>query len=176
MKMKIGVVLSVACLAIALLCGCANNVELVKTQTEILPAFSAVLPSAIAGKIMARGGKACIDYLNKNKMNTIVNVKNEDGFNIIGWAFDNKTNTAPETIFIELAPVKGGDKYYVAAKRSEREDVAKYFNKPALKKVGFILKADIKSVPSGEYKINIIQIATGNPILPPTGYKINKTN
>jgi hypothetical protein len=176
MKIKIGVVIVVACLAIALFCGCEKKDELAKTQTEILPAFSAVLPSALAGKIMDTGGEVCIDYLNKNKMNTIVNVKNEDGFDMNGWAFDNKTNTAPETIFIELAPVKGGDKYYVAAKRSEREDVAKSFNKPALKKAGFILKADIKSVSSGEYEINIIQIATGNPILTLTGNKINKTN
>lgn len=176
MKMKIGVVLSIVCLAITLFSGCGKKEEPVKTQTETLPAFSSVLPSALAGKTMATGGKACVDGLNKSKMDTIINIKNEDGFDINGWAYDNKTNTPPETMFIELAPVKGGDKYYVAAKRSEREDLAVTFNKPALKNAAFIQKADIKSVPSGEYEINIVQIADGNPIMTPTGTKINKTN
>ena len=176
MKMKIRVVIALACLAITLFCGCGKKEEPAKTQTETLPAFSAVLPSAIAEKIMVTGGKAYIDGLNKSKMDTIVNIKNEDGFNINGWAFDDKTNTPPETIFIELAPVKDGDKYYIEAKRLEREDVAKYFNKPALKRAAFIQKADIKSVPSGEYEINIIQIANRNAIKTSTGNKINKTN
>jgi len=176
MRMKIGVVIAVACLSIALFCGCEKKDEPVKTQTESLPAFSNVLPSALVGKTMDTGGKVFIDGLNKNKIETIVNIKNEDGFDINGWAFDDKTNTTPETIFIELAPVKDGDKYYIEAKRLEREDVAKYFNKPEIKKAGFIIKADIKSVPSGEYEINIIQVANGTPSRAATGGKINKMN
>lgn len=176
MKMKIRVVIALACLAITLFCGCGKKEEPAKTQTETLPAFSAVLPSAIAEKIMVTGGKAYIDGLNKSKMDTIVNIKNEDGFNINGWAFDDKTNTPPETIFIELAPVKDGDNYYVAAKRSKREDLAVTFDNPALKNAAFMLKADIKMVPSGEYEINIIQIANGNPFRAATGGKITKTN
>ena len=158
------------------LCGSDKEDEPIKTQTESLPVFSAVLPSALTGKSMDTGGKVNIDGLNKNKMDTIVNVKNEDGFDINGWAFDDKTNTPPETIFIELAPVKDGDNYYVAAKRSKREDLAVTFDNPALKNAAFMLKADIKMVPSGEYEINIIQIANGNPFRAATGGKITKTN
>ncbi len=176
MRIKIVVVIALACLSIALLCGCEKKDEPVKAQTESLPAFSNVLPSVLAGKTLATGGKVFIDALNKNTMGTVINIKNEDGFDMNGWAFDDKTNTPPETIFIELAPVKGGDNYYVAAERREREDLAITFNKPELKKAAFVLKADIKSVPPGEYEINIIQIANGTPFRAATGGKINKTN
>lgn len=176
MKINIGVLISIACLAIALFFGCGQKDEPANTQTETLPAFSTILPSVLAGKTMDTGGKVNIDGLNKNKMDTIINIKNEDGFDINGWAFDNKTKTVPETIFLELASVKGGKKYYVAAMRGEREDLAKAFNKPELKKAAFAIKVDIRSIPSGEYQINIIQISNGNPILTPTGIKINKTN
>lgn len=176
MRIKIVVVIALACLSIALLCGCEKKDEPVKAQTESLPAFSNVLPSVLAGKTLATGGKAFIDGLNKNKMETIINVKSEDGFDINGWAFDDKTGTASELMFIELVPVKGGDNYYVAAERREREDLAITFNKPELKKAAFVLKAHIKSVPPGEYEINIVQVADGSPIKTPTGNKINKTN
>ena len=174
--MKFRVVIAVVCLAIALLCGCEKKDEPAKTQMGSLPAFSNVLPSVLAGKTLATGGKVFIDALNKNTMGTVINIKNEDGFDMNGWAFDDKTNTPPETIFIELAPIKGGDNYYVAAIRSEREDLAVTFNKPELKKAAFVLKADIKSVPPGEYEINMVQVADGGPIKTPTGNKINKMN
>lgn len=176
MKTKIKIVLAIVCLVIALFGGCGRNDGPMKKQVETLPAFSTTLPSALTGKVSVKGGKAYIDGLNKNKMDAVVTVKNEDGFDINGWVFDDKTGTAPEPLFVELAPVKGGDKYYTEAKRSEREDVAKQFNKPGLKKAGFVIKADIKSVPAGEYQINIIQVVKENPILTTTGGKINKMN
>lgn len=176
MKMKIKIVLAIGCLAITLFGGCGRNDGPMKKEVEILPAFSATLPSVLTGKASAPGGKAYIDGLNKNKMDAIVTVKNEDGFDINGWVFDDKTGTAPELLFVELAPVKGGDKYYTEAKRSDREDVARQFNKPELKKAGFLIKADLKSLPAGEYEINIIQVAKKNSILTATGGKINKVN
>lgn len=186
MKMKIRVVIPVVCLSVALFLGCQKKEEgtpsAPQTQTQTQkqavagPGFSASLPPALAGKTMAPGGKVNVDALNKNNKDAIISVNSEDGFDINGWAFDDKSKSAPESIFIELAPVKGGDKYYETAKRSERGDLAKTFNAPAYKKAGFNLKADIKSVPPGEYSINVIQISDGNPIMAPTGKKINKTN
>lgn len=176
MNMKIKIVLAIGCLAMTLFWGCGRNDGPMRKEVGPLPAFSATLPSVLTGKTSVTGGKACIDVLNKSKIDAIIRVKNEDGFVINGWAFDDKTNTTPETLFIELVPVKHSEKYYMEAKRLEREDVAKYFNKPEIKKAGFIIKADIISLPPGEYEINIIQIANGNAILTPTGNKINKTN
>jgi predicted O-methyltransferase YrrM len=147
-----------------------------KAQTEILSVFTAGLPSILMGKTIAIGGKAYIDGLNKKTTDVILNIKNEDGFDINGWAYDDKTNTASKTIFIELMPVKKGVKYYVEARRSEREDVAKFFNSPGLKNAGFNVKAAAKSVPAGKYRINIIQFGDGVSILTSTGSMINKVN
>jgi len=176
MKARIGVVVSVICLAIALFYGCNKKDENKKTQTEILPVFTAKLPSILTGKTMAIGGKAYIDGLNKQKMDMALSVKNEDGFDINGWAYDDKTNTAPKMIFIELMSVKEGAKYYVEARRSERKDVAKFFNSSGLENAGFNVKADAKSVPAGEYRINIIQFGDRVSILTSTGSMINKVN
>lgn len=176
--MKVRVIVCAVCLAMMLSIGCSSKEGSAPnvSQTKTMAAFSALLPPDLAGKTMVPRGKVFVDSLNKQKMDSTVDVNNEGGFDINGWAFDNKTNTVPDKLFIELAPVKGGDKYYAAAKRNEREDLAKAFNNPAIKKAAYSLKADIKSIPPGEYNINIVQVADGNAIISATGNRINKTN
>ena len=190
MNMRTKVAIPVICLAIALSFGCHKKEESApsapqleaqpQAQTQQQPQagsdFSASLPPALAGKSIVPGGKANLDALNKNSKDEIIKVKSEDGFNVNGWAFDDNSKSAPEMVFVELAPVKGGEKYHAAATRSDRRYLAKTFNEPAYKKSGFNLKADIKSIPPGDYQINIIQIVDGNPILAPTFRKMIKTN
>lgn len=191
MLIKNKVALSAACLAIALSIGCkkeesATSAPQPQPQAQAQPesqaqppagsTYSASLPPALAGKTIAPGGKAWLDSVNKNSIDKIVNVKSEDGFELSGWAFNDGTKSVPSAIFIELAPVKGEGKYYATAKRTDRHDVAKIFKEPSYKKCGFMSKADIKSVPAGEYQINIIQVVDGNPILVSTKKKVNKTN
>lgn len=179
------VIIPVACLAIALSFGCEKKVEApsapqpqapAQAQPQAASGFSASLPPALAGKTITPGGKANLDALNQNSADETIVVKSEDGFNINGWAFDEKTKSAPEMVFIELAPVKGADKYYAQAARSDRGDLAKSFKVPAYANAGYNLKADISSVPAGEYNINIVQVVEGNPLLASTNKKINKTN
>ena len=181
MKIKVSVVIPAVCLAAVLFVGCGKkeentlSVRQTRTQVVTLPAFHASPPAALAGKTVVPGGRVYVDGLNNSKLAT-VKVKSEDGFDINGWAFDNKAKSAPEILFIELSPIKGGQRFYAAAERGEREDLAKAFNKPELKKAAYMLKADIKNVSAGEYLINIIQMADGNPIQASTGIKINKMN
>lgn len=184
MNMKNRVAIPVACMAIALSYGCQQKEESapsapqpqIQVQAQTGSAFSALLPPALAGKAIAPGGKANLDALNKNNADAIINVRSEDGFDINGWAFDEKTKSAPEMVFIELSPVNGGEKYYAAASRRDRDDLAKTFNVPAYKKAAYILNADIKSVPPGEYQISVIQIIDENPVVASTNKKMNKTN
>ena len=180
MKMKIRVVVPVACLAIALFCGCQKKEEsapsVKQAQTENSQVFSASLPPALTGKTIGSGGKSNIEIINNNRIDQVADVKSEDGFELSGWALDDRTKSAPEIVFIELAPVKGGARYYATAGRSDRDDVVKAFNEQEYKKAGYVVKADIKSVPPGEYEINIIQVVDGNPILTLSGKKINKKN
>lgn len=195
MKMKS---VPVVCLAIALACGCEKKAEKVEVapqppaqgQVQAQPeqqapaqplpkgvsGFTTSLPPALAGKAVVPGGKVNLDAVNKSQPSAIITLKSEDGFNINGWAIDQKTKSAPPLVFVELAQANGGEKYYAAATRSDRGDLVKTFNAPGYKKSGYNLKGDITSLPSGEYLINIVQIADGNPILTPTGKKINKIN
>lgn len=115
-----------------------------------------------------------MDVVNKNSKDATVIVKDENVLDINGWAFDDKTRSVPGTVFIELAPVKGGEKYYAAANRGERPDLVNTFSEPAYKKAGYSLEADIKSVLPGQYNINIIQIGDGYAIKASTGKRIDK--
>jgi hypothetical protein len=181
MTMKIGFVALVACSAIALLWGCQKKEETApvtqqQTQTVSGAVFSTSLPSALAGKVIAPGGRVHVDAVNKNTKDTTIIVTNKDEFDINGWAFDEIAKFAPKMVFIELAPVNGGDKYYAQASRAERDDLAKAFNNPEFKRAAYILQADITTVRPGVYEINIIQSSGEYPIKAPAGKAINKTN
>lgn len=191
MNIKSKVTITVACLVIALSMGCEKKAEQAPSapqpqaqtqpapaaaQPQAAPAFSASQPPALVGKTPAPGGKVNLDALNKNSADATITVKSEDGFDINGWAFDDKSKTAPELVFIELASVKGGEKYYAAANRSDRGDLATTFKVPAYKNAGYNLKADVTAVPAGEYQINIVQVVNGSPILADTTKKMIKAN
>ncbi len=178
MNMNIRVVIPVACLAITLLCGCSMT-KSAQTPTETGQFFSVSLPPALAGKTIKRGGISNTDTLNQKQVYAI-DVKNDDVLEVSGWAFDDSTRSVSEMVFIELVRVESDGrnyaKYYAAASRVERADVAAGFKEPAYMKAGYNLKAGIKSVPPGEYEINVIQVVDGNPLLAPTGKRMNKTN
>lgn len=162
------------CLAIALLCGFSPNDKSVpvaqQTQTETVQTFSVSLPSAFAGKTITLGGSCTIDSLNGKQGYTHI-VNGDNRLEIVGWAFDDGTKSVPEMVFIELMRIENDGnnptKYYATASRYDRADVAAAFKEPAYKRAGFTLKADIKSLLPGLYKINVIQIAGGKPILAP---------
>jgi hypothetical protein len=192
MNLKFRIVISVICLSTVLACGCKKNeepapapqkteaapVSTPQTQPASSQGFSSALPPELAGKSITSGGTGFAEALNSKRINDIkvVDVKSEDGFEIAGWAVNGSTKSVPETIIIELTPVKGGDNFYATAYRSYRDDIAKSANVPAYKKAGFMMKTDIKSVPPGEYDINIIQVDNGNALRTSSTKKLNKTN
>jgi hypothetical protein len=191
MNMKFRIVVSVVCLSTVLACGCKKNEETAPPppqKSEAAPVstpqaqpatgqgFSATLPPELAGKSIAKGGYANAEELNYKKLVKSAEVKSKDGFTLFGWAVSNTTKSVPVTVFVELAPVKGGESYYVAATRYDRPDVATYLKDPAYQNAGYKVKEDIKSVPPGEYDINVIQVDNGNALRVSTTKKINKTN
>jgi hypothetical protein len=200
MNMKIRIVVPMACLAIAVTCGCNKKEENVpstqKTESattnpqQTQPAatnsqqtqpttVSAALPPALAGKTQVLGGIVALDSINKQTVVTKVDtpvVIGENRIDIQGWAVNDSNKSAPEVVLIELSNVKNNEKYYAAAKRVNRPDIAKAFKESAYNNAGLWLNTDIKVMPPGEYLVNIIQIDNGNAILTSKGYKINKTN
>lgn len=145
------------------------------TATE---AFSTSLPSALAGKKFQAGGKANAELLNKKKLEKVADVRSEDGFDLDGWALDDKTKVVPDTVVIELLDTKTGAKYYAPATRNarKREDVAKFFKEAAFEKAGYRVNADINAVPPGEYEIIVVQLIDGKPSRAYPSRKINKLN
>lgn len=146
--------------------------------TPATDAFSNSLPSALAGKKFQVGGKANAEFLNKNKFDKAADIRSEDGFQLDGWALDEKTKSVPDTVVIELFDAKAGTKYYAPASRSARKrtDVANFFKEPAFEKAGYKVNADISAVPSGEYEIIVVQLIDGKPSRAYPGRKITKSN
>ena len=191
MNMKRELVLAVG-LAAALLTGCekkeAGAPAPAPQQEAAQPAataaatatetFSNSLPAPLAGKKFQVGGKANAELLNKKKFEKIADVSSEDGFELDGWAFDEKSKSVPETVVIELVSSADGSKYYATASRStrKRDDVAKFFKEPAFEKAGYQVNADIKAVPPGEYEIIVVQLIDGKPNRAYPARKINKLN
>lgn len=140
-------------------------------------AFSTSLPAAIAGKKFVMGGKAEAELMNKRKLDKIADVKSEEGFELEGWAIDEKGKSIPDTVVIELVSADGS-KYYATASRipRKRDDVAKFFKEPAYQKSGYKINADIKAVPPGEYEIIVVQLIDGKPNRAYPASKINKLN
>lgn len=141
--------------------------------------FSKAVPKAIAGKkIGGPAGKANAELLNKKKFKDILEVKGSDGFTLEGWAVDDAGKSVPETVVIELYNAKTGAKYYAPASRQtrDRSDVADFFKEPGFKKAGYIAKADIASVPAGEYEVIVVQVIDGKAVRAYPGRKIKKVD
>ena len=189
MNMKFRIIVAVVCLSAVFVCGCKKNEEPAppppkteaapvttpQAQPETGQGFSATLPPELAGKSITTGGLCSADYFDSKPIDKITEIKSVDGFQLVGWAFSNSTKSVPETVFIELASVKGGGNYYAAATRFDRPDIVKGYKNPAYLKAGYKVKTDIKSVPPGDYDINIIQVDNGNPIRVSSKKKLNKT-
>lgn len=180
-------------LAAALLTGCekkeatapapAPQQEAIQPPAASVPsiateAFSTSLPAALVGKKFVVGGKANAELLNKKKFEKVADIRSEEGFELDGWALDDKAKTVPDTVVIELFDARSGNKYYAPASRNgrKRADVANFFKEPALEKAGYKVSADIKAVPPGEYEIIVVQLIDGKPSRAYPGRNINKTN
>ncbi len=81
----------------------------------------------------------------------------EQDFSIAGWAYDNKTNTSPEHIRIQLNSTDGQVSKTFAATRLKRPDVVKAFNKPGADMSGYNAVVPANSLIAGQYEIVILQ-------------------
>ena len=82
-------------------------------------------------------------------------IKNKAAAQLSGWAGDVLSGTSPSAVFIEL---EGPDKIYVKASRGPRRpDVVAAFHRKGLMNSGWEAYADLSQLPSGSYKVRIIQ-------------------
>lgn len=158
--------------------GAAQPAPAATAPATVTEAFSTTLPASLAGKNFQKGGKANAEFLNKIKFDKTVDVKNEDGFELVGWGLDEKKKSVPDTVVIELFDAKTGTKYYAPATRDarKRDDIVKFFKDPAFEKAGYKVNADIKAVPPGEYEVIVVQVIDGKPNRAYPARKINKLN
>lgn len=81
----------------------------------------------------------------------------EQDFSIAGWAYDNKTNTSPEHIRIQLNSADGQVSKTFEAARVKRPDVVKAFNKPGAEMSGYNAIVPANTLIAGQYEIVMLQ-------------------
>jgi hypothetical protein len=101
----------------------------------------------------------------------VTTVKREGTTALFGWAADGTTTSIPSVVIVEL--VGAAKKFYAAATRAKRPDVAIALKQPALIGSGYDLLASFRDVDPGEYGVQIVQItATGGGLTCDTRRKL----
>jgi hypothetical protein len=115
--------------------------------------------------LTACGEGANTEYVESCNVDVPINgtqLPTEKAFSIAGWAYDNKTNTSPEHVRIQLNSAADGQvsKTFEAA-RVKRPDVVKAFNKPGAEMSGYNAVVPANSLIAGQYEIVILQEMPG---------------
>ncbi|MDO8412888.1 MAG: hypothetical protein Q7S51_03745 [Gallionellaceae bacterium] len=88
----------------------------------------------------------------------IVPIKVNSNLKLAGWAADSLSKQAPDTITINLVSSTGAVSKFVEGKLTvARPDVSKALDAPKLASVGFGFSAQLESLASGIYEIQILQ-------------------
>ena len=88
----------------------------------------------------------------------IVAMKSNDILKIAGWAVDDYSKQAPETITINLVSSTGAVSKITEGKLTVvRPDVSAALNMPSITNAGFGLSAQLESPAPGTYEIQILQ-------------------
>jgi len=173
-------VIALSMIAVLLSMGCSeqNNEKLATTTAA--PAATVVkkiylskeLPAEIKGFPYESGGKCAVDIINKLQDGEVVTINRADGLNIDGWAFDDKNNSVPPVIVLQL--VKGDEHYYALLNRhGSREDLAKAFGKTEFANAGYSGSMDITLLSDGKYEILAIQKGENKNIVCSTYRKLD---
>lgn len=119
--------------------------------------FSSSLPAAIAGMAIADGGLCNIEVINGLPVEKVTRLERRDGLVMRGWAVDDAVGSAPSTVLFELAVASRSDRFYLAGKRGKRTDVAKRLQSSAYELSGCEATGELRSIPSGRYRVSILQ-------------------
>jgi hypothetical protein len=110
--------------------------------------------------LTACGEGANTEYVESCNVDVPINgtkLPTEKAFSIAGWAYDNKTNTSPEHIRIQLNSADGQVSKTFEAARVKRPDVVKAFNKPGVEMSGYNAIVPANTLIAGQYEIVMLQ-------------------
>lgn len=98
-----------------------------------------------------------------------------EGLVVTGWAVDFTSMTVPKRLYVRLVSERGTTYYAEAVRhlnRNPRPDVARHFGSEKLSYAGWKLVADPGMLPSGTYKIEIIQDGGISALLCPAASQV----
>jgi hypothetical protein len=91
-----------------------------------------------------------LDWINKKQITQGENAVEGDYIEMVGWAADPDSKQLASKVFISIGGNIFSTQYGV-----DRDDVANYYQNPALKKSGFIVKIARTTLPPGVYPVEV---------------------
>ena len=161
-------VIALALVSMILVSGCSDDEGDEAVEPEVLkPAITLDVPVGIKGYPFETGGKCAIDVVNTPQMEQVITISRADGMSVDGWAFDDKKNSVPLVVALQLA--KGEDRYHVILNRhGGREDLVAAFGRSEFSNAGYAGTFDIAQLPAGQYDVLVIQRGKETNLVCPT--------
>jgi hypothetical protein len=128
-----------------------------KNYRTILILATLITLVGCSDKQILSGTGCSIDLVNDSG-DEIVTMKAGGILKVAGWALDNLSKQAPETIIINLVSSNGAVSKFAQGKLTmARPDVNTAYNASAIGNVGFGISAELASPVPGIYEIQILQ-------------------
>jgi len=136
-------------------------------------AFSADLPPAIAQATLVFNSQCNMETLNDAPWgNETLTLPKGAPFKVAGWGVvDVAKSVQADTVYVRLHSADG--RVYVAnAARTQRADVAQYFNNPFYEASGYEVNGDVTALPAGEYAATLLMTHPGGVTLCDSGRRV----
>ena len=129
---------------------------MINYRTTVILAALITLAGCSDKQILSVTG-CSVDSVN-DSADLIVTMKGSSILKVVGWAADNLSKQAPETIIINLVSSNGAVSKFAEGKLTvARPDVNTVLNAPSIGNVGFGISAQLASPIPGIYEIQILQ-------------------
>jgi hypothetical protein len=136
---------------------------------SVRSATANTVPAAIQTATIESGGKAALDSLNSSTGSP------DSGRRMFflqrraiaacdGWAFNDRLNSTPDQVWIELTEAASLRKFYWPARRYSRPALAAVLKAPGVEKAGIACESVEYELPAGLYTMKIYQI-TGQSVI-----------
>ena len=114
------------------------------------------------------------DLLDDKSVQDVVTVIDKAKVKLSGWACNIGKGTVPQDVYLEFeGPIHA---YLKITTRLKRPDVVAYFKKPGLMDSGWVAYADLTALPSGTYKVEIVQMEGKAGLFDETGRSFKLIN
>lgn len=91
---------------------------------------------------------------------------------ITGWAVDLQSLQVPPIVLLCLRSMETHQEWFIAAPRCRRPDVVEHLGEPAFAHAGFSAECQLENLPTGRYRLLVVQATDKQAIVADTGVNL----